>query len=120
VIFRRALGQLDVKPDLSGFELKLGAVVPVCGLYVAGSPVGTRTALDILVTQGVLPDFDLGTDGIGSFDVADGRVVACHDGAGDLIPGADCACDSRMDDGYSVGFHFAGVPGTLVGVEGGT
>lgn len=69
------------------------------------------------------PDVDLGGDGFDTFRVgADGAVSECIDGDGTVIPPlepdypASCARSSRVDDAYSVAYHFSARAAKVKGV----
>jgi hypothetical protein len=65
----------------------------------------------------VSPDVDRDGDGLEQV-VGDGAdIVHCVDGDGTVIAGADCPCEPRIVDGYSVAIGFDTTTAELVGVQ---
>jgi hypothetical protein len=98
---------------------QMGGVASVCALSELSTPVGQGTFLDLIVSQFQLqPDIDSDHDGLDHI-VGNGQVVTgCVSGSGVTIDGHECACDPRIQDGYSVGLFTNAVSATIVGVAG--
>lgn len=80
-------------------------------------------SLELALMAAGPPDVDLGGDGFETFRVgADGAVSECIDGDGTVIPPLDpdypasCARSSRVDDAYSVAYHFSAKAAKVKGV----
>jgi len=84
----------------------LGGAITSCSLNRAPGQI-TSFSLQYEITQlfTVQPDIDLDGDGIETIQtVAQEGVISCTDGDGTVIQGADCGCDPRIADGYSIAF----------------
>ena len=80
-------------------------------------------SLELALMAAGPPDVDLGGDGFETFRVgADGAVSECIDGDGTVIAPLDpdypasCARSSRIDDAYSVAYHFSAKAAKVKGV----
>jgi hypothetical protein len=87
-------------------SLVTGGTVLFCTLSQSNVQGQTGTLLELLVNNqaslGVYPDIDVDGDGVETV-VTDGTYVTeCIDGDGTHIPGPNCACDPRIQDGYSL------------------
>ena len=60
---------------------------------------------------------DIDDDGLETIESDAGGIIQCKDGDGTVIPGEDCGCDSRMQDGFSVGFTTDQVGATILGPD---
>jgi len=75
---------------------------------------------EYLAVLGEQPDVDLDGDGLERFELdGNSRVLICYDGDGRVMGAKDCLQDPQMQDGYSVCFKLHGIPGAIVGVNGG-
>jgi len=104
--------------DFSGFTAEAWGVWAACALALTGFPGSARgTLLDLLVSgfqRG--PDIDVDGDGLELISGDGMTVTQCVDGNGVVITGRDCACDSRIVDGYSFALRGTAVPAAIVGV----
>ncbi len=85
----------------------LGGAITQCSLNRAPGQI-TSFSLQYEITQlfEVQPDIDLDGDGLETVQtVAQQGVISCTDGDGTtVVEGADCGCDPRFADGYSIAF----------------
>ena len=107
----------------TSLDATLGAVLQACTLAQFGDVLfGTESLFDLLVGLGMQPDFDLSGDGLESAELAPGlppTVGSCIDGDMSEIPSfaeRPCACDPRIEDGYSLGIRLATVPEVITGI----
>ena len=88
-------------------SLVTGGTLRYCSLAQATVQGQTGSMLELLINNqastGVYPDIDIDGDGL-EHVVTDGvHVTECIDGDGVThIPGQDCPCDPRIQDGYSI------------------
>jgi hypothetical protein len=98
--------------------------VPLCSMSHAYDPqLGSGSLLDLVANQPTLRPADIDRDGDGyERAVGDGAngVKECIDGDGTVVPGADCACDPRFVDGYSMALELKGVRTKVLGILGPT
>lgn len=103
--------------DQQTFAGRLGGVASPCGLSQLPSPVGAGSLLGTLINMDkTQPDIDVDGDGLDRITGDGTNVVGCTTGGGVAIPGADCACDPRIKDGFSGAFDFSAVPAMIIGV----
>jgi hypothetical protein len=115
--FTRFILRGTMSADQQTFSGRLGGVAGPCGLSQLPSPAGAGSMLGFLVNANqTQPDIDVDGNGLDRI-MGDGQDIAsCTTGDGVLIPGADCACDPRIKDGFSGAFDFSAVPAMIVGI----
>ena len=115
--FSKFVLQGTLSADQRTFSGRLGGVADPCGLSQLPSPAGAGSLLGTLINMDhTQPDIDVDGNGLDQI-IGDGQsVVSCKTGDGIDIPGADCACDPRIKDGFSGAFDFSAVPAMIVGV----
>ncbi|HUH02640.1 MAG TPA: hypothetical protein VML75_11660 [Kofleriaceae bacterium] len=98
---------------VDGMTARFGGAVPSCSLHKAPSSTDFNASAleDVVRLGGLQPDIDLDGDGLETIlaEAGDG-IISCTDGDGTVIEGADCGCDPRIADGFSIAFDI-----TLVG-----
>lgn len=103
--------------DQKTFAGRLGGVASPCGLSQLPSPIGAGSLLGLMINMDqTQPDIDVDGNGLDHITGDGTDVASCTTAGGVLIPGADCACDPRIKDGFSGAFDFSAVPATIVGV----
>ena len=101
----------------------VSAVWTACGLFTSLMPGGIPGTILPFVVQGAptpteqQPDVDRDGDGLETFTAEGQNIVSCTDGDGTVIEDPACACDPRIQDGYSVAIRATGVPATILGTE---
>ncbi len=103
--------------DLTKWTGVTGGLGLTCSLSITPFPgPNTASLLDVMVNGlSMQPDIDRDKDGIEKL-VGDGNgIKECIDGDGTVIPGRNCPCDPRMQDGYSGALGFTLVPARIVG-----
>jgi hypothetical protein len=119
IVFADLHTEATFAEDFASYASTFGAVWTACGLARATGPAfGGDTFLDQIVNEFARPepDIDVDGDGLERF-VGDGNGIAeCIDGDETVIPGADCACDARIADGYSVSIEIRAVRAEIVGI----
>jgi hypothetical protein len=109
--------RFDVANDLLSADGEMGAVMTACAMSRAYLPqIGAGTMLGLMLQNGHQADIDVDGDGKETIDFENGQITRCHDGDGTIIPGAQCPCDPRIADGYSLAVKAHGVSCQIVGV----
>jgi hypothetical protein len=108
----------ELSPNMRRWSGTAGGILTFCGLRnapLASNEAGTW--LDLIVVRVGLPaDIDRDGDGIEQVRGNGDYVTHCIDGDGTVLEGADCACDPRIADGYSVAFRGSSVPARIDGL----
>jgi hypothetical protein len=115
--FENLLLRGTLSPDGSTFSGRMGGIATLCSFSLLGSPTGNGSMLGFLVNQfNLQPDIDIDGNGLDQV-TGDGQdISSCKTPDGTVIPGATCACDPRIHDGFSAAFDFSAVPGAIVGL----
>jgi hypothetical protein len=111
--------ELGFDAQLEHYTGRFGTGWTVCSLsHVEGPLFAGGSLLESVVNDLELPDPDLDFDGDGlEHMVGDGEGIAsCIDGDGTVIEGADCPCDPRIGDAYSVSVAIEGAAATISGI----
>jgi hypothetical protein len=99
----------------------LGGAITQCSLSRAEPSILAYSLLHDLHRLFQLdPDIDLDGDGLETITTVDNQtdIVSCTDGDGTtVIEGADCPCDPRMADGYSIAFELDFRGATVLGPD---
>jgi hypothetical protein len=107
----------SMSADQQTFTGRLGGVASPCGLSQLPSPLGAGSLLGSMINMDqTQPDIDVDGNGLDKITGDGTNVASCTTGDGIVIPGADCACDPRIKDGFSGAFDFSAVPAKIVGV----
>jgi hypothetical protein len=109
--------QFQFSPDFSSGSGMFGASWDACSMeatYLFGP--GSLTILDELLQNSAQPDVDIDGDGLEQIVYDGSKITGCVDGDGTKIDGADCVCDPRIVDGFSIGLAIHGVPATIAGI----
>jgi hypothetical protein len=115
--FTNYVMRATLSADQKTFAGKLGGVASPCGLSQLPSPIGAGSLLGLMINMDqTQPDIDVDGNGLDKITGDGTDVASCTTGDGVAIPGADCACDPRIKDGFSGAFDFSAVPATIVGV----
>jgi hypothetical protein len=115
--FSQYVMDATLSADQQTFAGRLGGVATPCGLSQLPSPAGAGSLLGLLINADqTQPDIDVDGNGLDHVTGDGTDVASCTTGDGVVIPGADCACDPRIKDGFSGAFDFSAVPATIVGV----
>lgn len=103
--------------DQQTFSGRLGGIAGPCGLSQLPSPAGAGSLLGFLINANkTQPDIDVDGNGLDQI-MGDGQDIAsCTTAGGVVIPGADCACDPRIKDGFSGAFDLSAVPALIIGI----
>ncbi|HEU5058022.1 MAG TPA: hypothetical protein VFU21_15935 [Kofleriaceae bacterium] len=111
--------ELGFDDQLEHYTGRFGTGWTVCSLsHVEGPLFAGGSLLESVVNDLELPDPDLDFDGDGlEHVVGDGEAItSCIDGDGTVIEGADCPCDPRIGDAYSVSVAIEGAAATISGI----
>jgi hypothetical protein len=99
----------------------LGGAITQCSLSNAEPSILAFSLLhDLHRLFQLEPDVDLDGDGLETITTVDNQtdIVSCTDGDGTtVVEGADCPCDPRMADGYSIAFTLDFRGATVLGPE---
>jgi hypothetical protein len=125
LVIKRARYQGMLQADTVGLRTPaatpglLGGAITQCSLKRAMPKVLAYSLLhDLLRLFQLQPDIDLDGDGLETIQTVDNQtdIVSCTDGDGvTVIEGADCPCDPRMADGYSIAFSLDNRGATVLG-----
>lgn len=100
----------------SGTPALFGGAIPACSLNMGPGSIGASALEDIVRVGAIQPDIDLDGDGLETVQAQAGDgIISCTDGDGTVIMGADCGCDPRIADGFSVTFQIDLVGATVLG-----
>ncbi len=103
--------------DQQTWSGRLGGVATPCGLSQLPSFTGAGSLLGSMVNvYHVEPDIDVDGNGLDKINGDGQDVASCTTADGVTIPGATCACDPRIKDGFSGAFDFSAVPAMIVGL----
>ncbi len=101
---------------VSGTPALFGGAIPACSLNKGPGSIGASALEDIVRVGAIQPDIDLDGDGLETVQAQAGDgIISCTDGDGTVIMGADCGCDPRIADGFSITFKIDLVGATVLG-----
>ncbi len=125
--FARARYQGMLETDTEGLRTPaatagvLGGAITQCSLSRAEPSILAYSLLhDLHRLFSLNPDIDLDGDGLETITTIDNQtdIVSCTDGDGTtVVEGADCPCDPRMADGYSIAFTIDFRGATVLGPD---
>jgi hypothetical protein len=124
VDFRLAKLSATVEADTKGVKTvdamtaQFGGAIPSCSLARAPSSSGFNASAleDIILLGGLQSDIDLDNDGLEQVIVDNNEgTLHCIDGDDTMIDGADCACDPRIADAFSIAFDITLVGAAILG-----
>ena len=111
--------ELAFDDQLEHYTGRFGTGWRLCSLlHVEGPLFAGGNLLESIVNDLELPgpELDFDEDGLEQV-IGDGEgIVSCIDGDGTVIDGADCPCDPRMGDAYSVSVAVEGAAATISGI----
>jgi hypothetical protein len=123
ISFRDLRMELNFDASFTFTDFMIGGTLPACALSAANaSGEQPGSMLDVLVNNeaqtGVKPDMDADGDGLERM-IGDGATVTeCIDGDGvTRIVGRTCACDPRIQDGYSLAVVGDGAFARIIGTR---
>jgi hypothetical protein len=104
--------------DFSRIAGQAGGVFTLCGLSTAYFPGRTDGSLLDFIANAVhmQPDIDRDGDGLEQVFGNGATVTHCTDGDGTVINSANCACDPRIADGFSMALRGSAITAHIVGV----
>lgn len=104
--------------DLMRISGQAAGAYTLCGLSSAYFPGRIDGSLLDFIANAIQmqPDIDRDGDGLEQVEGDGASIARCTDGDGTVIQGADCACDPRIADGFSVAFRGSAITAHIVGV----